>query len=65
MSEGKPDSKAISLQQLPPVSDPEDKKCPSDEEFLLTQLDTENVEQNISDEVGSLFSNQPEILNEV
>ena len=65
LSEGKPDSKAISLQQLPPVSDPEDKKCPSDEEFLLTQLDTENVEQNISDEVGSLFSNQPEILNEV
>ena len=65
LSEGTPDSQAISLQQPPPLSDPKDKKCPSDEEFLLTKLDTENVEQDITDEVGSLFSNQPEILNEV
>ena len=30
---------------------------------MLTQLDTENAEQNISDEVGNLFSNKPEIQN--
>ena len=65
LSEGKPNSQTISQQQPPPLSDPEDKKCPSDEEFLLTKLDTENVEQDITDEVGSLFSNQPAISNEV
>ena len=55
LSSGKPDSTTPPQQQPPPVSDPENKKCPADEEFLLTQLDTENAEQNISDEVGNLF----------
>ena len=53
LSAGKPDSTTPPQQQPPPVSDPENKKCPADEEFLLTQLDTENAEQNISDEVGN------------
>ena len=43
----------------------EDKKGPTDEEFLLSQLDTENVEHENTAEVGNLFSNKPEVLNEI
>ena len=43
--------------------DPENTKCPADEEILLNQLDTENAERNNSDEASNLFSVNPDIQN--
>ena len=56
LSEGKTDSQVIPHQQPPPVCETEDKKGPTDEEFLLSKLDTENVELENTAEVGNLFS---------
>ena len=65
LSEGKIDSQEIPHPKPPPLCETEDKKGPTDEEFLLSKLDTENVEHENTAEVGNLFSNKPEVLNEI
>ena len=64
MSQGNIESQENPQTQPPHMYEAVDKEGPADEEYLLSKLDTENVEHKNTQEVGNLFSNKQEAFND-